>query len=185
MEVFWERGYEGTSVADLTEALGITKPSLYAAFGCKEALFREALALYDLTDGSVTLRAIREAPTARAAVEMMLRGNAEFYAARGKPAGCMIVLSATLGAPENESVRNFVAEHRRSGQEALERRLESAVTEGELPAGVDVTALAAFYMTIAQGLSHQARDGASREALNAIVDLAMTAWDAVTKPRPN
>ncbi|HTN90704.1 MAG TPA: TetR/AcrR family transcriptional regulator [Sorangium sp.] len=183
MEVFWERGYEGTSLSDLTTAMGINSPSLYAAFGCKEALFREAVSLYSEVEGAAVARAMREEPTARRAVEAMLRGNAEAYVSPGKPSGCMIVLAATLGTQESEAVRSHLAEVRRGALVELQRRLDRGVAEGDLPAGTDTAALAAFYTTVLQGLSIQARDGASREALLAVVDCAMAAWDALARPR--
>ncbi|WP_437622330.1 TetR/AcrR family transcriptional regulator [Sorangium sp. So ce1151] len=183
MEVFWERGYEGTSLSDLTAAMGINSPSLYAAFGCKESLFREAVSLYNEVEGAAVARAMREEPTARRAVEAMLRGNAEAYVSPGKPSGCMIVLAATLGTQESEAVRSHLAEVRRGALVELQRRLERGVAEGDLPAGTDTAALAAFYTTVLQGLSIQARDGASREALLAVVDCAMAAWDALARPR--
>ncbi|MGK3968485.1 TetR/AcrR family transcriptional regulator [Sorangium sp. So ce118] len=183
MEVFWERGYEGTSLSDLTTAMGINSPSLYAAFGCKESLFREAVSLYNEVEGAAVARAMSEEPTARRAVEAMLRGNAEAYVSPGKPSGCMIVLAATLGTQESEAVRSHLAEVRRGALVELQRRLDRGVVEGDLPAGTDTAALAAFYTTVLQGLSIQARDGASREALLAVVDCAMAAWDALARPR--
>jgi AcrR family transcriptional regulator len=178
MQLFWRRGYEGTSLADLTSAMRINKPSLYAAFGSKELLFREAIALYDATDGSATHRALNE-PTARAVVESMLRGNAEFYAASGKPSGCMIVLAAALGSAESERAKEFVRGLRRESRRALQRRFDRAVEEGDLPKSADCAALAAFYTTVLNGLSVQARDGASRASLHSIVDSALASWDAL------
>ena len=179
MEVFWERGYEAASLEALTEAMGINRPSLYACFGCKEALFREAVNLYNRVEGVATNQAMAEAPTAREAVEAMLRGNVEAYSDPKKPSGCMIVLAATLGTPEGASVRAHLAQTRRQAQAMLKRRLDRAVAEGELPTGVDTAAVAAFYTTVLQGLSIQARDGAGRKALNAVVDAAMVAWDGL------
>jgi AcrR family transcriptional regulator len=178
MELFWERGYEGTSVDDLTRVMQIGKPSLYAAFGCKEELFREALALFDATVGAETNRALREEPTARRAVEAMLRGNAQYYGARGKPSGCMIVLAAALG-PQCRPVRDRAAHLRRGGRESLKRRLERGMEDGDVPAGTDAVRVAAFYTAVLHGMSIEARDGASRKALHGIVDTAMDAWDAV------
>lgn len=179
MTVFWERGYEGASLRDLTAAMGINAPSLYAAFGSKDALFRETVAFYDATESEATERALREEPTARRAIEAMLRGNAEAYADPENPRGCMIVLAAMNCTPANEPVREHLAEHRRRDVEALRRRLDRGVTDGDVPRGTDTAAAAAFYATVHDGLSVTARDGASREELTAIVDRAMAAWDAV------
>jgi AcrR family transcriptional regulator len=183
MEVFWRRGYEGTAVSDLTKAMGINAPSLYAAFGCKEALFREAVALYNATEGAATDRALEAAPTARQAVEEMLRVNAAAYVNPRRPPGCMVTLAATIGTPESAEVREFLAQSREEAQDALERRLARGTAEGDLAEGTDITALAAFYYTVLQGLSIQARDGASRATLTAIVDCAMAAWDGLATPR--
>jgi AcrR family transcriptional regulator len=177
MRVFWEHGYEGTSLSHLTEAMGISAPSLYAAFGSKEQLFCEAVELYEATEGKRTSAAF-DAPTARQTVETMLRTNAAAYTDPATPSGCMIVLAATAGTTGSKGVRDFLASQRRASELALRRRLRRAVGDGELAPGTDVTALAAFYTTVLQGLSIQARDGAPRRDLEAIVDRALSAWPA-------
>ncbi len=178
MEVFWARGYEGTSVADLTAAMGINSPSLYAAFGCKEQLFREAVALY--AKSSATSRALSEAPTARDMVERMLRDNVAGYANPGNPPGCMVVLSALIGTPETKPVRDYLADCRREGLAQLKQRLDQGVADGDLPEGTDTARLAAYYAAVLNGLSIAARDGASRRELDGIVDLAMATWEILT-----
>ncbi|AYY12881.1 TetR/AcrR family transcriptional regulator [Actinobacteria bacterium YIM 96077] len=179
MELFWEHGYEGVAISDLTRAMGINTPSLYSAFHGKAALFREALDLYARTAGSMTDRALAEEPTARRAVEAILRGNATLYAQPGRPSGCMFVLSATNYSTKSSEVHDFVAEQRRKTVAAIERRLARGVREGELPAGTDVGAMAAFYGTVLHGMAIEARDGVSRTTLESIVDSAMLAWDTL------
>ncbi|MFD4840682.1 TetR/AcrR family transcriptional regulator [Achromobacter sp. NPDC058515] len=178
MRTFWAQGYEGTSVQDLVDATGVNKPSLYATFGCKEEIFREAVDLYDRVEGRATSQSLSEASTSREAVETMLRSNARAYAVEEGPRGCMIVLSSLLGAPENESVRAFLADNRLDGETMLRDRLAQGMADGDLPSSADVGQLAAFYTTVLEGLSIQARDGASTEKLNMIIDAAMLAWPA-------
>lgn len=184
MELFWTQGYEGTSVGDLTRTLGISSPSLYAAFGSKQQLFREAIALYGDHEGSATHRALREQPTARAAVEAMLRDNARAYAEPGTPTGCMVTLAAPVGSPASAAISDDLAERRRSTCGDLCGRLARSVEEGDLPPGTDVGRVAGFYYAVLGGLSLQARDGADAEALEGVVDVAMAAWDAVVAVRP-
>ncbi|MFJ8842050.1 TetR/AcrR family transcriptional regulator [Streptomyces cyaneofuscatus] len=179
METFWESGYEGTKLTDLTAAMGINSASLYNAFGSKEELFREAVALYGATAGSATGRALREEPTARGAVEAMLRGNIDTFADPNTPAGCMIVLAAANCSQQNREVGEYLAGWRRRAVAELEARLEQAVSEGELAPGTDVRSIAAFYATVLHGLSVEARDGVPLERLSSTVDHAVALWDSL------
>jgi AcrR family transcriptional regulator len=180
MVVFWERGYEGTSISDLTQAMGIATPSLYAAFGRKEDLFRQAVELYEATEGAVRARALAGGPTARAAIEAVLRTDARTHPDPATPNGCMVVLAATAGTTENAEVREFLADNRRAGLAAFEARIRRGIEDGDVPATADPAAMAGFYVTVMQGMSIQARDGASTAALDRVVDGAMAAWDAFT-----
>lgn len=174
MYVFWEHGYEGASLADLTEAMNIGSPSLYAAFGNKEALFRDAVALYGATAGNRTARALSDEPTARAAIEAMLRGNAEDYLLPGRPPGCMLVVTACICT--SQGIRDFLAERRRHGRDLVKQRLRRGIDDGDLPDGVDVDSMATFYTAVLNSLSMQARDGATTDEMTAIVDGAMAVW---------
>ena len=179
MGVFWEHGYEGATLADLTAAMGINAPSLYAAFGSKEELFREAVVLYDETDGSAMSSSLREGSTAREAIELALRRNVQCYAGLKTPNGCMIVLAATSRSPKNNAVSEYLATWRRHTVSELRKRLDRGVTAGELPPGTATDAMAAFYGTVLHGLSIEARDGVSPAVLDGIVDSAMVAWDVL------
>jgi AcrR family transcriptional regulator len=179
MEVFWAKGYDGASLADLTAAMGIAAPSLYAAFGSKEALFREAVALYGETEGTEIWTALPEAPGAREAIERFLRASALSFTRPDRPAGCLVVLGALLANDGNARVCQQLRTSRAGNVAALRSRLERAVAEGELSASLDCEALATFYATVQQGMSIQARDGASRATLLAVADCAMAAWDGL------
>lgn len=178
MELFWQRGYEGTSIGDLTSALGLSPTSVYAAFGSKEQLFREAVQRYDADEGGVTARALEEQPTARAAIEATLRLNAAAFADPDTPLGCMVVLAATNTTAANAGVGEFLAERRRADRAAVLARIQRGMQERDVPADASAEALAAFVSTVLEGLSIEARDGVSAPALDAIVDVAMRGWDA-------
>lgn len=179
MGVFWQRGYEATSLNDLTKAMGINAPSLYAAFGCKEALFAEALTLYQQIVGSAPSRLLEEAPTAKEGFAAMLRFHAVNYVDPSHPPGCMAVLAAIIGAPENKSVRSLMSTTRLRALEAFATRVRRGIADGDVPPGTDALALAAFFATLLQGMSIQARDGASKKQLLATADAAMAAWDGM------
>ncbi|PKV92029.1 TetR family transcriptional regulator [Amycolatopsis echigonensis] len=176
MLVFWERGYDGASLAELTEAMGIKPPSLYAAFGDKETLFREAIEHYQSVYGQYTMRALTEESTARAAVEAMLRDNARAYVEPGHPKGCMVVLAATNCTQANASVWEFLAASRDNVRRQLRERLRRGVEDGDLAATVDTDALSALYATVFYGLTMQARDGVSLDSLMTVIDLALSLW---------
>lgn len=185
MEVFWRLGYEGASMADLTAAMGINSPSLYAAFGCKDALFREAVEHYAATAGSSTLRALQEASSARAAIRGALRASVESSTRPERPQGCLLVLGATNCSTQNLDLQQYLRDRRHCHAAELRLRIERALAEGELPPGTDTAALTAFYVTLLQGLALQARDGTPRESLLAVAEQAMAVWDrAATPARP-
>lgn len=183
MEVFWERGFESASLSELTRAMGINSPSLYAAFGGKEALFREAVALYARTAGSGIWEPVETAATARDAVGQLLRATALAFTRGPEPRGCLIVLAAPQMACQHREIGDLLQECREENRRMLERRLERAVAEGELPASADCRALADYVVTLQHGMSIRARDGASREALLAIADCAMAGWEALVAER--
>lgn len=183
MEVFWAQGYDGTSMSDLVAAMDVNSPSIYAAFGSKEALFREAVALYRETEGGRIWGAMKTAPSARAAIETMLRTSAEEYTRPGKPRGCLIVLGALHADGDNEAVHRELQVQRAESMAMLLQRLKRGVAAGELPKGPDWRAIATFYITVQQGMSIQARDGATRKALLAVADCAMAAWDGLVSYR--
>lgn len=176
MNVFWTLGYEGASLADLTAAMGINRPSLYAAYGNKEQLFAEALALYEEVEGGIITNLLEQAKTAREAVEATLRHNASVYVLEGRPRGCMIVLSHLVGTPHSTEVRDFLLERRRAGEDELRLRIDRGKDQGDVPMAVDSAELAAFYTAVIQGMSIYARDGADRNKLDAIVGTAMRSW---------
>jgi TetR/AcrR family transcriptional regulator, copper-responsive repressor len=175
-QVFWRQGYEGTSIADLTRAMRINPPSLYAAFGDKEHLYLEAVERYQQGRQDELAPLLDEAPTARQAIERLLHEAARLYAQPDAPRGCMLMLSGTACA--EASLQSQLAKRRANANKVFKARIERGVREGELPRGTDAGALADFYATVLKGMALQARDGASRRSLVATVGAAMRAWPA-------
>ncbi|MVO83215.1 TetR family transcriptional regulator [Streptomyces sp. p1417] len=171
---FWEHGYEATTVSDLTREMGIGAPSLYAAFGDKRTLFEEVLVRYVGSYGAFGGHALAEEPTARAAMERVLREAAAVFTEPGHPHGCMVIHAATnCTTPEIEQT---LRAQRNANVETFAARIQRGVDAGELPGGADAGHLARYMGAVFQGLSQQSRDGATRADLNAVVDLAMRAW---------
>ena len=172
--LFWRFGYEGVSIADLTSAIGIAPPSLYAAFGDKAALYREVLALYS-SWAEVSIKEFQREGPIRELVDDLLRKTADAATDPKFPAGCLVTTGLLHTAPEHRSLAKRVADMRTQRARAIADRLQKAIDAGELPKSVDARSMADFLSAISQGIMLQARDGALRSALHAIVDTAMKA----------
>jgi AcrR family transcriptional regulator len=172
MQVFWRKGFEGASLPDLTKAMGINRPSLYSAFGNKQALFQKVLARYGEGPAAFAALALRE-PTARGVAEKLLFGSAESLACP-KHRGCLLVQGALCGG--EEAVRKDLAAKRKAGEAELRKRFEKARAEGDLPRKVDAGDLARFVTTTLYGMSVQATGGATAEELRRVAETAMRAW---------
>lgn len=175
LALFWRKGYEGTSLSDLTEAMGINRPSLYAAFGNKEELFRKALDRYIEKTGGVMLGALAQ-PTAREAAAHLLYHSAEASAGPEYPNGCLLVQGALACGEEADPIRLELIARRQMGQAMFRERLERAKVEGDLSPDADCAALARFISTVTQGMHVQAATGATPEELRAVAEVALKAW---------
>src|SRR6202040_403342 len=173
MHVFWRKGYLGTSLSDLTDARGINRPSLYAAFGNKESLFRKALEHYSKGPSAYLGEALRE-PNARAVVERLWHGVVDLLTDPQTPATCMWVHGA-LSCGDDPLRKEFAAQ-RATGLDDLRTRFKRAIAEGDLAADSDAAALACFVQTINFGLTVQASTGATRKELLRIVEIALRTW---------
>lgn len=180
LDVFWAKGYADASLTDLTSAMGINAPSLYAAFGSKEDLFREAVHLYSEREGAVLWRSMREAPTAREAIEGLLTATANASGQCGRPQGCLIALSGVNPDALPDKACSEVKQVRIDSLASMRERLETAQAAGELAPTADPAAIAAFYLTVQQGMTFRARDGAGPEELTATAHAAMLAWEGLT-----
>src|SRR5580704_11461078 len=175
LEVFWARGYEGATLPELTKAMGINRPSLYAAFGNKEQLFRKALDRYQTGPMSFLTEALKE-PTARAAAEAIFSGFIRMQRNREKARGCLIVSGALASGDEAETVRQELAQLRQSIVAVFRKRFERAVEDGDLPKGTDCATLARYVATVLGGLAVQAASGTMEKELRLVAAMAMRAW---------
>lgn len=181
MHLFWQKGFEETSMSDLTKAMGIAPPSLYAAFGSKEALFTEALDLYQATVNTEIWDALDEGETIAAAIDGFLVNTARAYSRPDVPAGCMIVLGANPAASEIEAVGEDIRLRRAENISQLMNRFERAVSEGELANSFDCKAAAVFFATLQNGMSLLARDGGGKDALMAVARSGRLALEGMAR----
>ncbi|MBI1853639.1 MAG: TetR/AcrR family transcriptional regulator [Planctomycetes bacterium] len=175
LRVFWRQGYEGASLSDLTRAMGINRPSLYAAFGNKEALFRKALDRYRDGPAAYVRRALEE-PTARAVVERLLLGAVDLLTDSDHPPGCLVVQGALTCGSAADPIRLELSSRRLAAEARIRQRLKRASSEGDLPADANPADLARFVATVMHGMAVQAADGARRAELIRVAKTALRAW---------
>ncbi len=181
-DVFWEKGYEGASIADLTAAMGINSPSLYACFGSKEGLFRAVIERYDERRNDF-IRGVIDAPTAREAARLFLTGVADAATDPNQhPPGCLLIQSGLSSS--DAVIPKILSEHRAEKELALRERFECAKRAGDLPKTADPAALARYLVTVANGLCVQASAGASTKELHAVADIALASWPTNEKRKP-
>lgn len=175
LRVFWEKGYEGASLPDLTEAMGINRPSLYAAFGNKEELFRKALDRYETGPTAFVARALEE-PTARQVADRLLKEGINMVTHPDHPGGCLAVQGALVCGDDAQPIREELERRRKAGEVMIRKRFQRAKAEGDLPADVEPNDLARYVTTVMRGLAVQAAGGATRKELLRVAELAMHAW---------
>lgn len=173
LRVFWEKGYEGASLTDLTDAMGVTRPSLYAAFGNKEELFKRALDLYE-NEKLAYIRNALEAPTARGVAQRMLEGAIEINT--GECPGCLRVIAAVSCNNENSPIRQDVKARTQSSRQAIVERMQRAIDEGDFTVPVDAEAMTGYLIAVLQGIAVQARERASPAELGKIAEATLTVW---------
>ncbi|MEU0847006.1 TetR/AcrR family transcriptional regulator [Streptomyces flaveolus] len=175
LDVFWRQGYEGAALSDLTEAMGITKTSLYAAYGNKEELFRKVLDRYGNGPAGYLLEAVRK-PTARAVAEHVLHGAVVAGTLPGRPAGCLAVQGALAPGMPDAAAHRLLTEWRKQGERRIRERFLVARAEGDLPPDSDPSTLARYVFTVAYGVAVQAASGVPRAQLLETVQMSLRAW---------
>jgi AcrR family transcriptional regulator len=174
VRLFWSKGYEATSISDLTSAMGIGAPSLYAAFGDKKALFDEVVEAYGIRYGGYIARALAEEPTAKQAIARIVHEAADQHTRRGRPRGCMLLCAGDN--TNHADVAKQLRELRDSDLAVFERRILADIDAGILPPDTDAASLARYTSTVLHGMSQSARDGASRQELERVAALAIQGW---------
>ncbi len=182
MRLFWTRGFEATSMSDLSQAMGINPPSLYAAFGDKKHLFKLAVDAYLAGPGRFSATALEADIDGRSAIERMLLEAAVNHTDPNRPLGCMVVLAATNCSKESEDVRQALARIRNASAEAISARISKAASDGELPDNLDPVVFGNVVTAVLQGMSIRACDGATRAELEAVVHQVMSMWPAPAAP---
>jgi AcrR family transcriptional regulator len=180
LEVFWRKGYDGTSLADLTEAMGINKPSLYSTFGNKDQLFLKAIEVYENRPCAFFGPALDE-PTAHQVVKKMLYGAAANFADKSHPQGCVIIQGALSCSETASAVKEALIARRQEFEQRVRDRLARAQAEGDIPATTNVGALARYIGTVIQGMAIQANNGATPEELTEVADLALSAMPPIAQ----
>jgi len=173
LRVFWEKGYDGASMSDLTEAMGITRPSLYAAFGNKEDLFKRALDLYE-TEKLAYIRSALEAPTARGVAQRLLEGTVQNITSECP--GCLGVITSVSCRSPDSPIREDIRERTHSVREAIVARMQQAIDEGDFTAPVEAEAMTRYLIAVLQGISVQAGAGACRDELQGVADATLAIW---------
>jgi AcrR family transcriptional regulator len=175
LDIFWRKGYEGTTLPDLTRAMGINRPSLYAAFGNKEALFKKAIDRYAEGPGCHVNEALAE-PTARRVIERLFLGTVDLLTNRRNPHGCFMVQGALACGDSADPIRRELVKRRAAGEAALRGRFERAIADGDLPPDSDPATLAGYAATICHGMAVQAAGGATRADLTRVAAMAIRSW---------
>lgn len=178
LKLFWAHGYEGTSVSMLAAAIGINVPSLYAAFGNKEALFLKSVERYGAKAGGIYHDSFKK-KTAKEVARAILEGEVALVTQPSCPDGCLMVQGALVTSPESEKIRKMMADMRATAEGWMRDRFEQAKRDGDLPVNADCAALACYIMTVNSGLAVQAKSGVKKEQLIKVVDQAMQGWPMV------
>ncbi|AKR43957.1 TetR/AcrR family transcriptional regulator [Methylophilus sp. TWE2] len=174
MHVFWAKGYEGTTMSDLVEAIGVKGPSVYAAFGNKDAIFVEAVKEYSEMMLSGPLKALTEEPDIYQSIKKLLQANLEFFMNSANPRGCLIMTSAINATPEHTDLVNFVRTYRDDYKERLVKRFELALLEKQIRNHSDTSDLAEYYLTVIHGMALRAKDGSTLNQLSKVVEISLS-----------